>query len=311
MVALWRQISKALEGVGGALPVPKSDFLLKSDYQDGAPVTIHALSYTPQWSAILPPSLSTFRAQQKLQALGATLLPLMSDFQPVPTLRFAVSEVTDIERLTYFVEDVQRRIPSKRAIWQSGYFCIQQGREMVDRWGDSLQRLYHDFGMTPFTPDFLKSEDAENLLNLPATRENQVNEEWISPCQPLRRMAILCRCNARDEETRESLKRWLVLCQQRTLRWAWMQSKPMLGAMGEWLCANALVIGYTVDLRASDVRVLRDFWHNTLSDTEISAIDGDWAHTSDGIVFTCVKSEPVFRTGSIMRAIKMTTMPCM
>ncbi|MDD1781576.1 insulinase family protein [Enterovibrio sp. ZSDZ35] len=304
MVALWQQLSKALDGLGGPMPVPPSDFSLQSDYQDGPPLRIHTLSYTPQWAAILHPSLSTFRTQQKLQTLGATLLPLMSDFQPEPALRFAVSDVTDIERLTLFVDDVHRRTPSKRAIWQSGYFCIQQGRDMVCRWGDGLQRLYHDFSITPFAPAFLKSDDANDLLNLPVRRENTSNGEWLSPCPSLRRMSILCRCNMRDEETRASLRQWLVLSQQRTLRWAWMQSKPMLGSMGEWQCANALVLGYTVDLPESDVKALRDFWHNTLSDTEISAIDGEWAHTSNGLTFTCVKSDPVFRTGAIMASHK-------
>ncbi|WP_232313448.1 insulinase family protein [Enterovibrio coralii] len=311
MVALWRQVSKALEGVGDALPMPSSDFCYESHYLDDDFPEIETLPYTPEWAAILHPSLSTFRSQQKLQDIGATLLPLMSDFQPTPALRFVVSPSTDMDRLHLLVEEMQRRIPSKRAAWQSGYFAIQQGRDMVNRYGDGLQRLYHDFSITPFAPEFLQGKQSNDVLNVPCIQDAEQNREWISPCQPLRRMAILCRCNARDEETKESLKRWLVLCQQRTLRWAWMQNKPMLGSMGEWLCANSLVLGYTVDLRSSDVRALRHFWHNTLSDSEISAIDGDWQHTPDGMVFTGTKSEPVFRTGTIMQAIAMTSMPCM
>ncbi|MDF2183231.1 insulinase family protein [Grimontia hollisae] len=296
MVALWRQLSKSLNNVGSALPVevPKQGKYADKPEPAGR---IETLTLSPHWAAALHPTLCSPEGQQALKALDVHLLPLTTDFQPVPALRFRLGDNTDAEALQRHVDDVARCMPSRRVSWQSGYFSLQQGRDMARRWGDGLQRLYHDFSITPFAPSFLKGHTVDPLLDVPY---RAAETEWTSPCQPLTRLAILCRCNVRDEETRSMLNQWLLLCQQRTLRWAWMRGKPVLGSMGEWHCANAQVLGYTVDLPCEQAKALRHFWHNHLSADEISALAGEWHHTSNGIEFYVAASAPVFRAGSVM-----------
>ncbi|EOD79154.1 putative metallopeptidase, M16 family [Grimontia indica] len=302
MVALWRQISKSLSNVGKPLPTDVPELSLQANVASENHAFVETLSYSPHWAAALYPTLCSLRNQQIMKAHGAALLPLITDFQPVPALRFRLDDNADLEALHRHVEEVAKRMPSRRVNWQSGYFSLQQGRDMVRRWGDGLQRLYHDFSVTPFAPPFLKGDVSEPLLE--DTQLSIANAEWLSPCKPLTRMAILCRCNARDEDTKASLERWLILCQQRTLRWAWMQGQPVLGSMGEWHCANALVLGYTVDLPLEQVNTLRHFWHNHLSADEINVLDGEWQHTQNGIEFYVTQSTPVFRAGSIMASHK-------
>ncbi|OEE81520.1 peptidase insulinase [Enterovibrio norvegicus FF-162] len=302
MVALWRQMSKALNNVGEPLPVSMEIPNIFSDIpleKDGD--RIETLPFSSHWAAAIYPTLNTLKSQQQLKALGAELLPLISDFQPVPALRCRVSAQCDKHALERHIDDCCIRLSSRRAMWQTGCFTLQQGRNMVNRWGNGLQRLYHEFSETPFAPPCLQADVCDSLLQQdPKENAQKRHGEWLSPCPPLTRMAILCRSNVRDAETRSSLERWLVLCQQRTLRWAWMKGKPMLGSMREWHCANALVLGYTVDLPERDVVALRHFWHQTLSADEISAVDGEWQHTPQGIVFCCAGSVPVVRTGAIM-----------
>ncbi|WP_407332031.1 insulinase family protein [Enterovibrio sp. 27052020O] len=302
MVALWKQMSKALNPVGEPFPVSVQSVEILADIppeKDGA--HIETLPFSPHWAAVLHPSLSALKSQKQLKALGAEVLPLSHDFQPVPALRFRVSAQCDKLALERYIDDCCLRLSSRRARWQSGYFTLQQGRDMVNRWGNGLQRLYHEFSETPFAPMCLKGDKCDSLLQSdPKQISENPHGEWRSPCPPLTRMAILCRSNVRDAETRSSLERWLMLCQQRTLRWAWMKGKPILGSVGEWHCANALVLGYTVDLPERDVVALRHFWHQTLSADEISAIDGEWNHTPQGIVFYGAGSVPVFRAGAIM-----------
>ncbi|CZF83607.1 insulinase family protein [Grimontia marina] len=302
MVAFWRQISQSLSNVGKPLPTEVPGLSLLADIAPDKDSTIETLSYSPHWAAALYPTLCSLRNQQMMKVHGATLLPLITDFQPVPTLRFQLDSNADLDALYRHVEEVARRMPSRRVSWQFGYFSLQQGRDMARRWGDGLQRLYHDFSVTPFAPSFLKGDVSEPLLE--DTTSSIANAEWLSPCKSLTRMAILCRCNARDEETKASLERWLILCQQRTLRWAWMQGKPVLGSMGEWHCANALVLGYTVDLSLEQAGVLRNFWHHHLSADEINVLDGEWQYTRNGIEFYVTQSTPVFRAGSIMASHK-------
>lgn len=304
MVALWQQLSQSLNHVGGALPVAAPDTALHADKPETAG-RIETLTLSPCRAAALHPTLNSPGGHQALAALDAILQPLTTDFQPAPALRFRLGENGDIEALQRHVEQVARRMSSRRINWQSDCFSLQQGRDMARRWGDGLQRLYHDFSITPFAPPFLKGEShsLEGDTQGPSRHDISTTaggSEWISPCKPLTRMAILCRCNARDDSTKAILERWLTLCQQRTLRWAWMRGKPVLGSMGEWRCANTLILGFTVDVPLDEVRALRDFWHNHLSAGEISTLDGEWQHTSNGIEFYVAASAPVFRAGCVM-----------
>ncbi|MGF1768166.1 insulinase family protein [Enterovibrio makurazakiensis] len=300
MVALWRQVSKALDGVGTPFSVTLSEQdIFSSVVAEKDDERIESLALSSHWAAVLHATLSSLKYRQPLSELGAQLLPLNNDFQPAPALRFRVSQQCSLSDLEQLVEGARQRLSAKRTAWQSGYFKLQQGQRMATRWGDGLQRLYHQFSTTPFAPPYLKGEVCEQLPTFSFT-DKQCQGEWIAPCPPLVRLAILCRFNARDTKTRADLTRWLELCEQRTLRWAWMQSKPILGEIKEWYCANAVVKGLTVDLPESDMALLRHFWHHTLSANEIHAMDAEWQHTAQGIVLNCAGSVPVFRAGTIM-----------
>lgn len=318
MIGLWRQVSKALINVDKALSTPDDDDKVRhvpsvpspTFSSDSLPETspdhrIETLPFSPYWASVLHPSLRALRWRKKLTELGATLLPLSSDFQPRPTLRFRVTQRTDIKALLLWLEHIKDEISARRIAWQSQYFALEQGRFMASRWGDGLHRLFHDFALSPFAPSYLKA--TPNTEKLPPDSEGVSlvpQGEWLSPCQPLRRLSILCRCQARDHATRAAIERWLTLCQQRTLRWAWMKGSPILCDINQWDCANAVILGYTVDLPISDVDALRQFWHHTLRMHEIDAIPGTWQRTEDGMVFLGKGSSPVYRTGSIMESHK-------
>ncbi|WP_028023474.1 insulinase family protein [Enterovibrio calviensis] len=300
MVPLWRQMSKALEGVSAPFSVTLNEqHILSSVAAEKDDERIETLSLSPHWAAVLHTTLSSPKYGQLLSNLGAQLLPLNNDFQPAPALRFRASQQCSLSVLERLVDLARQRLSPKRTAWQSGYFKLQQGQSMATRWGDGLQRLYHHFSTTPFAPPHMKGEECEPLPSF-SFAESPPQGEWVTPCPPLARLAILCRFNARDTETRADLTRWLALCEQRTLRWAWMQSKPILGEIKEWHCANAVVKGLMVDLPESDVVALRHFWHHSLSANEIHAMDAEWQHTAQGIVLNCAGSVPVFRAGTIM-----------
>ncbi|PML81593.1 insulinase family protein [Enterovibrio norvegicus] len=310
MIGLWRQVSKALSHVGKALSTPDDDDKVRHERPVSSPAAlpelrIETLHFSPYWASVLHPALRALRCQKKLAEMGAILLPLNSDFQPKPTLRFRVTQHTDIAALSRWLEHVQHDLSARRIAWHSQYFALEQGRLMANRWGDGLQRLFHDFAISPFASPYLKA--MPNTETLPHESERLLAEpqgEWLSPCQPLRRLSILCRCQARDQATRAAIERWLALCQQRTLRWAWMKGSPILCDIRQWDCANAVIIGYTVDLPVSDVEALRQFWHHTLRMNEIEAIPGTWQRNEDGMVFLGRGSAPVYRTGSVMASHK-------
>lgn len=297
MVALWHQLSKTLQDVSGeALPVPASSLRWAS--KDDKSSHVVTLSVSPVWATALHPTLSTPRCQRQLRTIGAELLALSNEFLPTPALRFRLSSHAEPETLQRYVDDVARRMPARRAHWQSRYHAIRAGQEMAQLWGDGLQRLYHSFALTPFAPHFLRADsDVPSLSNL---RSMPGKGEWQAPCPPLLRMAILCRVSARDHQTREVLSRWLTLCQQRTLRWTWTQGNALIGGTGEWQCANVVVMGYTVDLPVDDADALRAFWHHQLSGVEIDALDAEWQHSANGLSLCVRGSVPVFRTGAIM-----------
>lgn len=297
MVALWHQVSKTLKDVGGVgLTTPPAGSLFAASKAPA--MRLATLPYAPQWAAALHPTLSAPRCQQQLRQLGATLLPLSSDFQPTPQLHFSLADDADTETLTRFVEDSARRMPSRRVSWQSRYQALKTGQDMARRWGDGLQRLYHGFAQTPFAPPFLAADKDDPLLTAKEREGGQ--GEWCPSCPPLTRLAILVRLSARDATTRETIERWLVLCQQRTLRWAWMQGKPLIGGLGDWQSANVRLLGYTVDVPEDEAAALRHFWHHQLGADEVSAVDGEWEHAAHGISLSVRGSIPVFRAGTIM-----------